>query len=132
MSFLITELGIIFKEDMVTLTNKKSRAISVDGKDYRYQVSTTRIDYDWKFTLNLTVQRWNPPRAILEVKGLITRDHWLDISDGAKWKIDDYPVLLPRHIASIINASELAGWESQVTGKSFTLHTNNGAIFKAI
>ncbi len=121
---------MFLRKNSVTITIKKSRAISVDGEDYRYQVSTTRIDEDWNFTLNLTVQRWNPPSAILEVKGLVTRDYWLDISDGLMWEKKDYPVLLPRHIASLIKTAELAGWKSQVIGVSFILNTNNGAIFK--
>jgi len=114
----------------VTLTVKKSRAISVNGEDFRYQVSTTRIDDDWNFTLNLTVQCWNPPLGVLQVKGLVTRDYWLDISDGANWNINDYPVLLPRHIELLIKASYLASWKPKVKGKSFILNTNNGSIFK--
>jgi len=114
----------------VTLTVKKSRAISINSEDYRYQVSTTRIDNDWNFTLNLTVQRWNPPLGVLEVKGLVTRDYWLDFSDSANWNINDYPVLLPKHIELLIKVSELSGWKPQVKGKSFILNTSNGAIFK--
>jgi hypothetical protein len=114
----------------VTLSVKKSRAISINGEDYRYQVSTTRIDDDWNFTLNLTVQRWSPPLGVLEVKGLVTREYWLDISDGANWNINDYPVLLPKHIQTLVMVAKNVDWKSQVKGKSFILSTNNGSVFK--
>jgi len=113
----------------LTLTVKKSRPIKIDGEDYRYTISTTRVDNDWNFTLNITVQKWNPPRGILEVKGLVTRDFWLDISDGAKWNIGDYPVVLPRHILHLVELAISLGWERATVGKPYRLNTNNGAVF---
>ncbi len=40
----------------MSLSNKKSREITIDGIKYRYQVSTTKLDEKFNFTLNLTVQ----------------------------------------------------------------------------
>ena len=114
---------------LLTLTVKKSRPIKIDGEDYRYTILTTRVDNDWNFTLNITVQKWNPPRGILEVKGLVTRDFWLDISDGAKWNIGDYPVVLPRHILHLVELAISLGWERATVGKPYRLNTNNGAVF---
>ena len=114
----------------MTLTKKKSKAISIKGEDYRYQISNTQIDDDWNFSLNITVQKWNPPQGILEIKGLITRDFWLDISDGAKWNIGDYPVVLPKHIEHLVNLAIVKGWVPELAGKAFVLSTDNGAVFK--
>jgi len=80
--------------------------------------------------LNLTIQRRNPPLGILEVKSLVTRDYWLDILDGTTWNVYDYFVLLPKHIAKLIGAAPIAGWNSEKKVKSFVLSTNNGSVFK--
>ena len=114
----------------LTLTVKKSRAIRVQGKDYRYQVSTTQIDEDWNFSLNVTIQRWSPPRGIVEVKGLVTRDYWLDFSDGKRWEQGEYPILLPMHVEKIVVTAITTGWAPKRLGKPFKLDTDNGAIFK--
>jgi hypothetical protein len=114
----------------VTLTVKKSRPIRIEDEEYRFQISTTRIDKEWNFILNITIQRWSPPRGILEVKGLVTRDYWLDISDGSKWNIEDYPVILPKHIAILIQNAKLGGWNSEDCGGPFIMNTDNGAVFK--
>ncbi|MEJ2612893.1 MAG: hypothetical protein P8179_23235 [Candidatus Thiodiazotropha sp.] len=114
----------------MTLTIKKSRPIKVNGEEFRYQISTTKIDDKWSFSLNITVQRWTPPRGVLEVKGVVTRDFWLDISDGKKWNIEDYPVVLPKHISYLIKLAIMEGWDSTETGVSYKINTENGAIFK--
>ena len=57
----------------MTLTTRKSRAIMIDDVGYRYQVSTTQIDDEWSFRLNLTVQRVEPNGSVLQVTGLVTR-----------------------------------------------------------
>lgn len=114
----------------MTLTVKKSRPIKIKNEDYRYQVSTTRIDDEWNFTLNVTVQKWSPPQGVLEVKGLVTRDFWLDISDGAKWNKGDYPIILPKHISQLVELAVSQGWDKTSTGKSYRISTNNGAVFK--
>ena len=115
----------------MTLSTKKSRAIIIDDKEYRYQISTTRIDKSWNFSLNLTVQQWNSPSKVLQVSGLVTRDYWLDISDGAQWNKDDYPVILPRHIIQLVKLAISQGWIDSEKN-TFRLNTNNGSVFKAI
>lgn len=58
----------------MTLSIKKSRPITIDNYSYRYQISTTKIDIDGNYRLNLTIQTVEPVSNILLVKGLITRD----------------------------------------------------------
>lgn len=113
----------------MTLTVKKSRPVKVGNTDYRYQVSTTKIDEDYNFSLNVTVQKWNPPEGIFQVSGLVARDYWLDISDGTKWNIGDYPVLLPQHLSRLIEFAISKGWSKTAKGKVFVLKTSNDAVF---
>ena len=115
----------------MTLTTKKSRPITIDGMEYRYQVSTTRMTEDWSFSLNLTVQNFELKGSVLQVMGLITRDFWLDFSDGPKWDKSDYPVITPKDISEIIRQAILAGWEPNKTGKSFKLNTSNDMFFNS-
>ncbi|XCN72267.1 MAG: hypothetical protein Q3M24_18475 [Candidatus Electrothrix aestuarii] len=114
----------------MTLTVKKSRSIRIENEEFRFQVSTTPIDEKWNFTLNVTIQRWNPPRGILKVKGLVTRNQWLDISDGTKLDIEDYPVILPRHIATLIQSAKLKGWNSESRSDTFVFTVDNNWVFK--
>lgn len=114
----------------MTLTTKKSRGINVAGIRYRYQISTTQIDDDWNFALNLIVQRSEAKGTLLQVKGLATRNFWLDISEGAKWNRYEYPTILPRHISSIIEQAIKAGWQSEKSGKPFVLNAENEVFFK--
>ncbi|MBV1911430.1 MAG: hypothetical protein KUG78_19210 [Kangiellaceae bacterium] len=113
----------------MTLTTKKSRPITVDDVVYRYQVSTTNIDDDWNFTLNLTVQIVEPKGGALLVKGLVTRDFWLDFSYGPKWNQGDYPTILPRHLAIIVRKAISKGWEPRKNGKAFEVSTTNESFF---
>ena len=113
----------------MTLTTKKSRPIKINSEDFRYQISTTKIDEKWNFALNITVQKWAPPQGVLEINGLVTRDFWLDLSEGAKWNIGDYPVVLPKHIARLVKFAVSKGWNVVSTGKSFRLETDNGEVF---
>ena len=110
----------------MTLTTKKSRRIEIDGVSYRYQVSTTQIDDNWNFTLNLTVQNEIDAGSVLQTKGLVTRDFWLDFSDiGSGWNKGDYPVILPKHIARFVKLATSNGWKSSEQGKAFILNVDN-------
>ena len=49
----------------MALPKKKSRPITVNDNDYRYAISTTQIDDNWNFRLNLTVQSAKGEGSIL-------------------------------------------------------------------
>lgn len=115
----------------MTLTTKKSRPITIDGAKYRYQVSTTKISEDFNYSLNLTVQRAEPAGSVLQVKGLIFRDFWLDISDGEKWNKNDYPTILPKNISIITKKAIKNGWEPDKPGKPYNLETTNEIFFNS-
>jgi len=112
----------------MALNRKQSRRITVDGQDFRYKVSTTRLDTDWNFRLNVTVQR-EERGARLEVRGLVTRDFWLDISMPNPKRNEDYPIITPRHIRSIIQQAQLQGWQPDETGPAFVLELDNSELF---
>ena len=116
----------------MTLTKKKSKAICIDGKRFRYQVSTTKIDANRNYSLNLTVELEEEAGTTLQVKGLVTRDYWLDISEGATWNIGDYPVILPRHVSSIVKHAIKSGWNPRVISKAYCITTDNDEFFKKI
>ncbi len=89
----------------MALNKKNSRRIVVDEEVFRYRVSATSPDDDKNFRLNVTVQ-CEAGRSRLEVRGLITRDFWLDISEPDVKTNEDYPVITPRRVRSIIQQSQ--------------------------
>lgn len=112
----------------MALNKKNSRKIVVDGESYRYSVSATSPDADWNFRLNVTLQR-EDGGSRLEVRGLVTRDFWLDISNPGVRSEDDYPIVTPRHIPNIISRAIDAGWQPHETGPAFVLELDNETIF---
>jgi len=114
----------------MTLSIKKSRPITIDNCSYRYQISTTKIDKDGNYRLNLTIQTVEPEANILLVKGLITRDYWLDfprINDHDK---SDYPIITSSHIIKAITKARKQGWKYDGTDKRFELDITNEELFK--
>lgn len=115
----------------MALTKKKSRPIVVNDECYRFQISTTKVDKDWNFTLNLTIQHEEKKGSVLQIKGLVTRDFWLMFSElGNDWKKEDYPIVLPKHISKIINLSLKNGWLPKIKGPAYILKTENKVFFK--
>jgi hypothetical protein len=114
----------------MTLSTKKSRPITIDGNSFRYQISTTKTDKDGNYRLNLTIQTAEPVSNILLVKGLITRDYWLDfprINDHDK---SEYPIITSRHIIKSITKARKHGWKYDGTDKRFELDMTNEELFK--
>tara|TARA_R110002096_G_scaffold53074_1_gene137980 strand:- start:150 stop:494 length:345 start_codon:yes stop_codon:yes gene_type:complete len=112
----------------MALNKKSSRRIVVDEETFRYKVSATRLDEDRKFQLNVTIQR-DAGGSRLEVRGLITRDFWLDISEPGVKTSKDYPVITPRHIRTIIKQAQQQGWHPEETGPAFVLELENQTLF---
>ncbi len=80
--------------------------------------------------MNLTIQPSEPDSNILLVKGLITRDYWLDfprINDHDK---SEYPIITSRHIILVINNARKQGWKHDGTEKRFELDMTNEELFK--
>lgn len=114
---------------IMTLSIKKSRSITVKGESYRYQISTTKIDKGGNYRLNLTIQTTEPDSNILLVKGLITRDYWLDfprINDHDK---SEYPIITSRHIIKAIKTAQKLGWKRKDNDKRFELDMTNEELF---
>lgn len=114
---------------IMSLSKKKSRAIIVNDIEYRYQVSTTQIDDDWNYKLNLTIVCAEEHGGCLQVSGLLTRNYWLDCPDIKKGK-DYYPIIKPSHVETVINISLNKGWIPNVSGPLFRLVLENDEIFK--
>ncbi len=96
----------------MALPRKKSRPITVGGVKYRYHVSTSQLDNNGNYSLNLAVSEDGSGKSTLVVKGLTTRDFWLDISD-APLNLNDYAPLRPRHVADTIRRGLAAGWKPE-------------------
>lgn len=109
----------------MALPSKKSRPITVNNIEFHYIISTTKIDDNWRFSLNLTVQNANGQGSKLKTEGLLTRDIWLDFSDAEKLKKEDYPVLKPKDIQEIIKTGLNQGWDPKQNGKTFRLKIDN-------
>jgi len=112
----------------MALNKKNSRKIVVDGESYRYSVSATSLDAAGNYRLNVTLQS-EDDGARLVVRGLVTRDFWLDISKPGMKTEEDYPTVTPRHIKSIIRLAVDSDWQPQKTGPAFELELNNDQLF---
>tara|TARA_R110002095_G_C4121928_1_gene226488 strand:+ start:312 stop:656 length:345 start_codon:yes stop_codon:yes gene_type:complete len=112
----------------MALNKKSSRRIVVDGDIFRYKISATSPDVDRNFHLNVTVQR-KAGGSGLEVRGLITRDFWLDISEPGVKTSEEYPVITPRHIRSIIQQAQQQGWQPDESRPAFVLELENQKLF---
>ena len=113
----------------MALAKNKSRNITVDQIHYRYTVSIT-----WKengvFQFNITVQSTQGNGSKLLLKGLVTRDFWLDFSDVVhheKLYPSSYPVITPRHIEYFIKKARKEGWDTRSKG-TFILKVSNEAL----
>ncbi|MEM7156926.1 MAG: hypothetical protein AAF799_29010 [Myxococcota bacterium] len=112
----------------MTLSRAKSRPITVDGRRYRYQFSTTKIDGTDEYRINLTIQAEPGDGAVLQVHGLRTRDGWLDHSTGHRGGSDDYPSFTPRHIQWLIERGLEGGWNPDERGRPFRVETTNSEV----
>ncbi|MFK7969277.1 MAG: hypothetical protein AB8F95_02870 [Bacteroidia bacterium] len=108
----------------MTLPRKKSKPIHVDGIDYRYIISTSRLESEF-FSLNVTIQIAHGEGAVLSVKGLTTRNFWLDFPD-IEPDSKQYKTLSPAHIAQYIKKGIAKGWNPEIQGRLFTLEVNDG------
>ncbi len=114
----------------MSLNKKKSRPITVDSLKYRYQVSTTKINNDWDYKLNITIQ-YEENGGCLQITGLLTRDFWLDFPKiKVQEDIEHYPIIKPNHISKIIILSRIKGWKPKENSKLFKLKLRNEDIFK--
>jgi len=113
----------------MSLPKIKSRPITVNDIDFRYIISTSLIDDDCNYKLNVIIQIAEGDGAALAVKGLVTRDSWLDFSDPPRNMIN-YPVVLPNHIEKFIRKGIEEGWNPQQKGPEFSLELDNKLVFK--
>jgi len=103
----------------MALARKNSRPIVVDELSLRHAISQSASQDPGVFAINLTVQDDGGKGRLLKVEGLRSRDFWLDVPDtGAA---DDYLVLKPHHIATIVALARAGGWEPAQPGAPFVL-----------
>lgn len=110
----------------MAIPKNKSRNITVDQIHYRYAISISWKE-DASFDFNITVQSSEHNGSKLLLKGLVTRDFWLDFSDKVhEEKVDDsfYPTITPRHIEYFIKKAKEEGWDSGSKG-NYTLNVTN-------
>ena len=110
----------------MALPKNKSRNITVDQRHYRYAISIS-----WKekadFDFNITVQSSEENGSKLLLKGLVTKDFWLDFSDLVhQEKVDysNYPTITPKHIEYFIKEAKKKGWDCTSKG-NFILNVTN-------
>jgi len=111
----------------VALPKNKSRKIVVAGNEFRYTVSITSKD-DGKYDFNIAIQSEEHNGCKLLLKGLVTRNFWLDFSDLVGEKGVDfskYPTITPKHIEHFIKRAIENGWDYTKSGKNFTLDVTN-------
>ena len=111
----------------MALPKNKSRKIIVNDIPFRYAISTTLIeDSNYDYKLNITVQSESNGSKLL-IKGLRTRDFWLDISDHPE-DLSQYKIVTPKHMECFINIALEKGWEHSVKGENFQLNANKNDI----
>lgn len=114
----------------MALSIKKSRPITIDKCSYRYQISNTKVDKDGNYKLNLTIQTVEPDANILLVKGLITRDYWLDFPRIHDHDKSEYSIITSKHITKAITKARKQGWKYDGKEKRFELDMTNEELFK--
>ncbi|OZG70331.1 hypothetical protein BTA51_26820 [Hahella sp. CCB-MM4] len=109
----------------MALPKTKSRRIIVDEMVYRYAISVSKRG-DASFDLNITVQNEKDNAGKLFLKGLVTRDFWLDFSDLVGEGIDrsNYPTITPMHVQYFIRRALDEGWDRAKPG-NFVLAVSN-------
>lgn len=63
------------------------------------------------------------------VRGLITRDRWLDISSKTRLPDEQYPVLTPRLVSIAIRIAKRQGWVPDSSESTFELQLGNDQLF---
>ena len=110
----------------MALPKSKSSKVSLKNIDYRYSVSVSNKG-NCEFDLNITVQNEAANGRKLILKGLLTRNFWLDFSELVSDAVylDNYLKITPKHIEYFINLAVSKGWEHNKKGSNFILHVNN-------
>lgn len=103
----------------MALARKGSRPITVAGARLRYVVSRGQPVGDGRFALNLTVQSADGGGSVLSVRGMTTRDIWLDFPhiQGAA----EYVTLEPAAVARLLERALREGWQPGADGPPFVL-----------
>lgn len=112
----------------MALPKKKSRPITVNDMNFRYSISTSKIDNDWNFSLNLTIRIASGEGSVLKINGIVTRDVWLDFSELGKHEKEDYPVFRPSDISRVIKSGLKDGWTPKEKGKPYILKLDNSFV----
>ena len=110
----------------MTLPRKNRRNIEVDAARYCFVVSTSEPKDAGLVALNLTVQIVGGQGRVLKAGGLITRDYWIDFPEVAS--PDKYPVVKPRHVATIIRLAISGGWMPEEIGAPFLLQITSDVL----
>ena len=116
----------------MALPKNKSRNITVDENHYKYSISTSKKE-NYNFDFNVTVQSSEHNGSKLLIKGLVTRNYWLDFSDLVHQdEIDysNYPTITPKHIEYFITKAKNEGWDYTQKGKDYTLNVTNEKLNK--
>ncbi len=115
----------------MTFSKKKSRPITVDEKDYRFQISISKTDVDGHYRLNVSAQIASGDGSVLQAVGLVTRDFWIDAPDlppAESWQ-SAYPAVTPKHIAILIKKGLEAGWQPDAAGPPCEFNIDNVSLF---
>lgn len=108
------------------LSKRHSRPIVVGDNTYRYAISK-KASSDGEFEVQITVQSEEYNGAKLLVRGLITRDYWLDMPDRVG-EPTDYLVIKPSHIESMIEQAIEGGWDYSQSGADYMVVLQNDEI----
>lgn len=106
----------------MALPKKRSRKISIDGEQFQYFISRSKVINDGAFHLTVTVQNKNSNGTYLIAKGIQTRDFWLDFGDVQRHAPSEYKILMPKHVEKIIREGLKLGWKSEQNGDVFELN----------
>lgn len=111
------------------LPKRKSRCIEVGGTRFQYSISCSWKDIGW-WNFNVTIQSEPHNGSKLLVKGLVTRDFWLDFPDPIE--PDKYPIVTSRHIKNFIVQAIEEGWKFEDRGRNYVLAVTNESVFAAV
>jgi len=109
----------------MSLSKKNTRNILIDGQKYRYKISRSKPHNNGVFSISITIECDTIYRSILSVKGLFSRDYWLDFPNISS-NLNDYLTICSKDITLFIKDAIKQGWKPLEKSQVFEIKIERG------
>ncbi|MEM8945479.1 MAG: hypothetical protein AAGD11_09860 [Planctomycetota bacterium] len=104
-------------EPNMAMPKKGLRKLVIDGKGFYVSVKGRALTDAGDVPLSFVVHLEGNDRAKLLIKGITSRDYWIDFPDIEKYS-DRALTLTPKSIVAVIRHCIAEGWEPDGTGQT--------------